>query len=143
VRHHHSRDPYYTPIESEETQYYWAELLLRWIEQEISEFEPDLIFDYRQNYFIKNVVAQIALSCGVPTRILIHSRIGSLYYLCQNFGYGTDQQVINYIKSIDNCEDAEEYMSEFISERDDGPYNSRSQKRSSGQSLYTNGETNK
>jgi hypothetical protein len=141
ARYHHSRDPYYTPIESEETQFYWVELLLRWIKREISEFEPDLIFNYRRNYFVKNAVAQIALSCGIPIRTLIHSRIDSLHYLCQNFGYGTDQQVINYIENNNsNCEEAEKYMIEFASGGDGGLYNSHSQKRSSGQSLYSNGE---
>lgn len=139
ARHHHYRDPYYTPIESEETQYYWVELLLRWIEQEISEFEPDLIFNYRRNYFVKNAVAQIALSSGIPIRTLVHSRIDSLHYLCQNFGYGTDQRVLDYIKNTDSdCTPAEEYMSEFAAEAgNDGLYNSRSQKRIDGKSLYS------
>jgi len=142
ARHHHDREPYYTPIESEETQYYWVELLLRWLEKQVADFQPDLVFNYRRNYFVKNAIAQIALSKGIPIRTLIHSRVDTLHYLSQNFGYGTDQKTLEYVKNVDgSSEEADNYISRFKQEaKNEGLYNSRSQKRSSGDNLYSSRE---
>jgi len=97
-QYHHFRRPHFTPV-SDDIVYYWTELLLKWIEATIEEFDPDLIFNYRRNYFVKNAVAQIALSEDISIYSLVTSRIGDYHHLVTNFGLGTDDRIASYIRS--------------------------------------------
>lgn len=115
-RHHHHRRPYYTPIESPELVHWWAEQLLRWIVDVVDEFDPDAIFTYKRNYFVKNALAQMAFSLEIPMLTLIHSRINDYCHLTRHFGYGADPDARPYLEAdsteIDTTQ-AEAYASEY------------------------------
>lgn len=98
-RHHHWRRPYYTPIESSDQVYYWAERLTRWIESIYEDFQPDLVFTYKRNYFVKNAVAQMAMATETPLLTLIHSRIRDKCLLSRNFGLGPDPDAREYVQN--------------------------------------------
>ena len=98
-RSHHHRRPYMTPIECPDQLYYWVELLLRWCESLFKQIDPDLIFTIGQNYFIKNVIWQMANSQGIKMLNLIDSRVNGIYWISDNFGIGTSDTVRSFIAS--------------------------------------------
>jgi hypothetical protein len=117
LRDHHFRRPYYKP-ESPESDfvYYWAEQQLRWIEDIFETFEPDIIFTIGRNYFIKNAIAQIALSTNTDIRTLVRSRVGKYHHMTHNFGYGTDEKIQQYLQQPvkeAKLHDAEQLSEEF------------------------------
>jgi hypothetical protein len=140
ARHHHHRDPYYTPIESEEQRYYWAERLIRWITNLIRDFNTDLIFTIKRTYFVKNVAAQISLATNIPMLTLIRSRLEDRCHIVDNFGYGTDSNARKYIDSQFNADElklAREKISSFKKKTNTALYNAGSQEKISGGDLYS------
>lgn len=138
-QYHHFRRPHFTPT-SDEQVYYFAELLLKWIERTVEEFDPDLIFNYRRNYFVKNAVAQMALAEGIPIRSLIGSRIGDYHHLVMNFGLGTDDRIRSYLQTTDPSDGAGEAIDviEQFETTAGGLYDARSQQRVHGQADLVN-----
>lgn len=138
-RENHFREPYYTTIKSREQQYYWAELLIRWIMDLLTEFDPDAILTYGRNYFVKNVVAQVAASSELEMLTLIPSRIQKYCHISREFSLGTDAHIVRQLKSDDDWEDtsqAESHIDSF-SDSTGGLYDAKAQRRSGGESLYT------
>ena len=107
----------YTTIESDQLLYHWAEKLLRWTEQQIESFDPDLIVTIGRNQFVKNAAAQVAMATGRPIRTLIESRIKDYVYFSSNFGLGQDPGAAEYIDdeqlTDDDLSDAVSYRRSF------------------------------
>lgn len=116
-RSHHNRTPYYTPINSRDQLYYWVELLLRWCESLFEQIDPDVIFTIERNYFIKNVMWQMASSQGRKMFTMIHTRVYDTLYLSDNFGYGTSDTIRSFIadnnRGSDDLCHAEEYIKHY------------------------------
>jgi len=137
-RENHFRVPYYTSIESRDHVYYWAELLIRWTMDILSDFEPDLVLTYGRNYFIKNVVAQVSLTSDLPMLALIPSRIGDYCHISREFSLGTDEHIAALLEDDESWEDTSEAQSHIDSfaESTDGLYDATAQDLSRGESLY-------
>jgi len=140
-RNHHFRYPYLTPLESREQVFYWAERLIRWTIDVIESYEPDVVLTYGRNYFVKNVVAQIAASTELPMFTLLRSRIGGYCHLTRNFGLGTDPDLVDKLDDPANWPDineAKEYVSSFRASTDEGGlYDARSQRRIVDKELFS------
>lgn len=89
---HGFRYPYYISF-SNNQKLKWVELQLKWIENIINEFLPDMFFTMERNYFIKNVVWQIAKSRNIPMYTLVQGRVKSKFYISNNFGLGINQKL--------------------------------------------------
>lgn len=117
TRSHHHRTPYYTPIKSNDQLYYWVELQLKWCESLFNKINPDVIFTIGLNYFVKNVMWQIASSNKKSIFALVTSRIYGRLYLTENFGYGTGDTIRAYINNdnikVDELQVAEKYIRHF------------------------------
>lgn len=140
ARHHHNRDPYYTPFESEDQRYYWAQLQIQWLSNIIEDFDPDLLFTIKRTYFVKNVAAQIAMSTGIPMLTLIRSRLGESCHMVENFGYGTSDRVTEYLSSEfseSGLEEARHEIESFREETDQSLYEASSQQKIADGDLYS------
>jgi hypothetical protein len=140
-REHHFRFPYMTPIRSREQVLCWTESMLRWIIGLLDDFDPDLVFTYRRNYFIKNAVAQISASTELPMFTLLRSRIDDYCHISTEFGLGTDTQVEHRLQNEETWEtvaDGRSYVKEFREGSDTGGlYGARSQQRIEHKKLFT------
>lgn len=115
-RQHHHRSPFFTPIESKDYVYYWAQLQIEWVESLLDDFDPDVIVSLERNQFIKNVFSQISSVDDIPMLTILHSRIKDLVILSRNFGYGQDVDAEKYIKQNPDpsqLTEAREFVSEF------------------------------
>lgn len=138
-RENHFREPYMTPIESRDQQYYWAELLIRWTMDLLTDFDPDVVLTYGRNYFVKNVVAQVASTSELTMLTLIPSRVDDYCHISREFSLGTDDHIARQLDDDNYWEDttrAESHIDSF-SESTGGLYDARAQRRSGGESLYT------
>lgn len=143
-RHHHHRNPYYTPLDDDLLRYYWGELMIRWLSGIFDRFDPDVIFMYQNNYFIKNVAAQLAMSQDRHLLSVMHSRVGDLNLLSRQFGLGADLDAKAYImghKRAKNLDKARDVIDAF---REAGAYaalyNARSQEGMGDGALFTTSE---
>ena len=116
-RSHHHRSPYYTPIKSKKRLYYWVELQLRWCESLLENLDPDVIFTLGTNYFIKNVIWQIASTQNKVMYTLEDTRVLGSSYISDNFNLGTSATVLTEISKESpinsNLTAAEDYINYF------------------------------
>jgi len=116
-RSNHCRFPYYSIIESSDQLYYWVELQLRWCESLFMKLAPDVVFTIGENYFVKNVIWQIAHSQDIHIFNLIDTRVHGKHRISDNFGYGTDSAVRSFIANekleAEDLVDAKEYIDHF------------------------------
>jgi len=138
-RENHFRVPYMTPVESREQLYYWAELLIRWTMDILSEFDPDLVLTYGRNYFVKNVVAQVSATSELPMLTIVPSRIDEYCHVSREFSLGTDAHIAERIEDEGHWEDTTEAQAHIDSfaESTGGLYDAPAQQQAGGESLYS------
>lgn len=142
-RSHHFREPYYTPLESDDIVYYWAELQIRWLLEAFETFAPDLVVTFKRNYFIKNLAAEISLATGVPMLTLIRSRIKNYYHFTRHFGYGPDPDARSYLDDSEqyDLQEARDYAQQFRSANQFASlYDASSVEKIQTESLFTTRE---
>lgn len=138
-RSHHFRKPYYTPLESDDLVYYWAELQIRWLLDVFETFDPDLVVTFKRNYFIKNIAAEIASSTSVPMLTLIRSRVANYCHFTRHFGYGSDPDAKPYLSSESlDLQKASDYARQFRSSNEySSLYDASSTQKIKTEDLYT------
>jgi len=108
-----SRRPYYHNVVSNEQRYYWVERQIKWIMKNLDDVKPDVIFTLERNYFIKNIIWQIAKKRNIRFLTLTVGRIDNRFFMSENFGYGGNSDFAIQLLDKKNDIIAEEYIESY------------------------------
>ena len=144
TRDHHFRRPFFYPDDPDPSLvYYWVELAARWLESEISAFDPDVVFTLDRNYLVKNAAAQMAMATDRQLLTLIRSRVGDYHHLSRNFGYGTERRIREHVTddAVTDLTDAREWCERFRqSNEETSLYDATAQELTGQTELFTTSE---